>query len=42
MTSDQRDEAFFADDSEHTLPEPSSTEGRAPVVETKLPQPEVG
>jgi hypothetical protein len=42
MTMDQRDEAFFADDGEPTLPEPSATEALAPAFLPVLPEPEVG
>jgi len=42
MTMDQRDEAFFAQDGEPMLPEPSASEALEPSLCPPLPQPEVG
>jgi len=42
MTMDQRDEAFFAQDSEPMLPEKGATEALEPALLPVLPEPEVG
>jgi len=42
MTMDQRDEAFFAQDSEPMLPEQGASAALEPALLPALPEPEAG